>query len=92
MIFESKFCRLYLNDDYISFRKSDGTIHRLNNKPAELWQDGSLAYYVDEKYHRTDGPASILLNYYEIDIYYYIHDNLLSEEEFLKWRRNEIFD
>lgn len=65
--------------------------HRLNNKPAEVYNCGSFIYRVNGNIHREDGPAHRYVDEYGIRIDYWIDNQKLSEEEFLKWKKQNVF-
>ena len=58
----------------------DGKLHR-EDGPAVIESDGSEYWHKDGKFHREDGPAVIANNGIKD---YYLNDNLIKEEDYLK--------
>ena len=77
----------YLQGFFTEEKNQYGTIRRYNKKgqyhntrgPAIIYDDGTLAYYVNGEPHRTDGPAFIGANG---SVVYWVNGRELSEEEF----------
>lgn len=62
----------------IFYENEKGQFHRENNMPSNIYNDGVLVYYVNNKRHRTDGPAYFRKN----DNYkeYYLKGEIIHPE------------
>ena len=67
------------NDDDIFYYKKDTDILHNPYGPANITEDGTKYYFIEDKVHRLDGPAIIVPN---SKVAYYINDEFLSKEEF----------
>lgn len=45
----------------ISYKNNKGQLHRVDG-PALIWNDGSVFWYYEDKFHCTNGPAIIHAN------------------------------
>ena len=60
----------------------NGKLHR-EDGPAIEYEDGDCYWFKDGMLHREDGPAVI---YEDGDKWYYINDEMLSEQKFVEWK------
>ena len=81
---------------FFTEKKENGILYRYNRKgqlhntrgPAIIWDNGTVAYWVNGKLHRTDGPAVIRANG---TVEYWVDGKQLSEEEFnRRYGRNRV--
>ena len=63
----------------IFYCKKDTYIKHNPYGPAIIQKNGYMSYYIDNEYHRLDGPARIWLNG---DEEYFINGYYLTKEEF----------
>ena len=69
----------YQKEFEIRYFKKDTKIYHNPYGPAYIDKDGYIAYIINGKWHRLDGPARIWLN---VEERYYINGEKLSKEEF----------
>ena len=78
---QSEYDDLDKYDDYgdIFYYKKNTKIFHNPYGAAFIRKNEYMSYYIDNKYHRLDGPAIIYSNGEE---FYYINDELLTKEQF----------
>ena len=59
-------------------------IHHRDDGPAVIWNDYSLEWFLDGLRHREDGPAVVYKKAVNAPNEYWLHDELLSFEEWLE--------
>ena len=70
----------YNNGDIIYYKKYTKIKHN-SYGPAMLYVNGCKVYYINDKYHRLDGPAILWSSFRGS---YYINGEFLTKEEFEK--------
>ena len=69
----------YKNSGNIFYFKKDTKILHNPYGPSALYSYGSKAYYINDEYHRLDGPAIMRTDGIE---FYFINNIELTKEEF----------
>ena len=67
------------NYEDIIYYKKDTNIRHNPYGPAIIHEDGTKIYLIENKYHRSDGPALIFNNY---DEQYWINDECFTKQQF----------